>query len=74
MTTKTFKPGNTYSCKSVCDQGCIFSITIASRTAATVTTDKGKVLRIAKNETAWRNAETVFPFGRYSMAPAISAL
>ncbi len=75
MTTeiKTFKTGKTYSTRSICDHECIFSVTIAKRTKATVTTTDGKRFGIAKNETKWNNAETIFPHGRYSMAPAIRA-
>ena len=70
---KQFIPGQTYSTRSICDYNCIFEITVASRTACTIKTTEGKTLRIAKWETAYSKAETVFPMGRYSMAPAISA-
>lgn len=68
-----FEVGNTYTTRSICDQKCIFSVTIAKRTKATVTTTEGKTFRIAKKESEWSGAETIFPTGRYSMAPAISA-
>jgi hypothetical protein len=70
---KTFEIGKTYSTKSICDNECIFSVTIASRTKSQVITTDGKRLGIAKKETQWNNAETIFPNGRYSMAPAIKA-
>ena len=70
---KTFEIGKTYSTRSICDHNCIFSVTIAARTKATITTTEGKKFRIVKKETEWRNAETIFPTGRYSMAPSISA-
>ncbi len=63
----------TYSTRSVGDYNCIFSVTIASRTKSTITTTDGKKFGIAKKETEWNNAETIFPMGRYSMAPAIKA-
>lgn len=68
-----FEVGKTYSTRSVCDRNCIFSVTIASRTKSTVTTTDGKRFGIAKRETLWNEAETIFPTGRYSMAPAIKA-
>jgi hypothetical protein len=69
----TFEIGKTYTARSICDNDCIFSVTIASRTKSTVTTTDGKKFGIAKKETTWNNAETIFPLGRYSMAPAIRA-
>jgi hypothetical protein len=69
----TFQIGKTYSTRSIGDNDCVFSVTIASRTKATVTTTDGKKLGIARNETKWNDAETIFPLGRYSMAPAIQA-
>jgi hypothetical protein len=69
----TFEIGKTYSTRSICDNDCVFSVTIASRTKATVTTTGGKTFRVAKKETEWNQAETIFPMGRYSMAPAIKA-
>ena len=72
-TTKQFQVGETYSTRSICDYNCIFEITIASRTKCTIKTTDGKTLRIAKWETDYSKAETVFPTGRYSMAPAINA-
>ena len=58
---KTFEVGKTYSTRSVCDSDCVFSVTIASRTKSTVTTTDGKKFGIAKKETAWNEAETIFP-------------
>lgn len=74
MTTlKQFEIGKTYSCRSVCDYDCIFTYDIASRTDKTIRTKCGKTLRINPQLTAMNNAETVFPEGRYSMAPVLSA-
>lgn len=66
---KVFKAGETYTVKSICDQDCIFSITVEKRTAKTVTTSNGKTLRIFILD----NIEKVKPLGSYSMAPTISA-
>lgn len=69
MKAAQFQVGKTYSTRSACDQNCIFSITIASRSAKTVKTSSGKVLRIAEYD----GAEFVRPLGSYSMAPIIRA-
>lgn len=68
--TPRFEVGKTYSTRSICDRNCIFSITVAKRTAKTITTDEGKILRIS---TAYNGIEAVAPFGRYSMSPTIFA-
>lgn len=68
---KTFEVGQTYQTRSIGDHGCIFGVTIASRTAKTIKTTDGKTLRIA----VWHDgsAEYVKPEGSYSMAPMIKA-
>lgn len=64
-----FKVGSTYTTRSACDHECIFSLTVASRTAKTIKTTEGKTLRIAEYD----GAEFVKPYGSYSMAPIIRA-
>jgi hypothetical protein len=44
-------------------------VTVAKRTAKTITTDAGKVLRVAEYD----GAEYVKPWGSYSMAPIVWA-
>jgi len=66
-----FEPGKTYYTRSTCDHNCIYSVTIASRTAKTVTTDKGKKYRPGISRDG--KAEILYPHGRYSMAACISA-
>lgn len=74
---KTFEIGNKYSMKSVCDQNCVWTYKVIGRTSASVTLEdeKGnkKTCRINKKYSEYRNAETVFPEGRYSMCPILSA-
>lgn len=65
----TFLSGKTYNTRSIADADCIFSITIAKRTAKTITTTDGKTLRIGVRD----DAEFVKPLGSYSMAPTIRA-
>ena len=67
--TTTFQAGRTYSTRSICDHNCIFSITVAKRTAKTIVTTEGKTLRIA----LWNGVESVKPHGNYSMAAIIRA-
>lgn len=73
---KTFEIGKTYSMSSVCDHNCVWTYTVVKRTAQTVTLDDGKetkVCRINKQSSEYRDAETVYPLGRYSMCPSLSA-
>jgi hypothetical protein len=64
-----FQTGKTYSTRSICDNNCVFSITVANRTAKTIKTTSGKTLRIG----LYDGAEFVKPTGSYSMAPIIRA-
>lgn len=68
-----FEVGKNYACRSACDQNCVWEYTIAKRTKCTITTTEGETFRINKRSTAYNNAETVYPKGRYSMAPSITA-
>lgn len=73
---KTFEVGKTYSCKSACDQNCIWSYIVTARTAKTVTlSDGNKTIkcRIIAKLSEYRDAESVYPLGQYSMAPILSA-
>jgi hypothetical protein len=64
-----FEVGKTYSTRSIGDHNCIIRVTIAKRTAKTVTTTDGKTFR----PTVYNNAESIMPWGRYSMAPSVDA-
>lgn len=73
---KKFEVGKTYSMRSVCDHNCVWQYVVMSRTPATVTLYNGNIFikcRINKEYSEYRNAETVFPLGRYSMQPILSA-
>ena len=73
---KKFEIGQTYSMRSACMHDCVWTYTITARTAQTVTLTDGKEVkrcRINKQVSEWRNAETVYPLGQYSMAPSLSA-
>lgn len=74
---KKFEIGKTYNMRSACDSACVWSYKVTKRTAQTVTLEdeNGKTMtcRINNQISAWNNAETVHPLGRYSMAPALRA-
>ena len=73
---KKFEIGKTYSMSSACDHNCVWTYIVTARTAQTITMSDGKKeqkCRILKACSEYRGAETVFPLGRYSMAPTLSA-
>lgn len=67
--TTCFEAGKTYTTRSICDHDCIIKVTIAKRTAKTVTDDKGKTFRCG----IYEGAEFIKPWGSYSMAPIVTA-
>ena len=71
-----FEIGKQYSMRSICNHEAIWTYTVTARTAQTITVTDGKEtlkLRIIKKLSEYRNAETVYPLGQYSMAPMLSA-
>lgn len=73
---KRFEVGKTYQTRSICNNDCIISITVTARTDKTITViehGETKRLRINEKSTEYHKAETVYPWGHYSMAPQISA-
>jgi hypothetical protein len=64
-----FQPNTTYSTRSICDYDTIISVCIAKRTEKTVTDTDGKRYGIK----VWDDVEQIMPWGRFSMAPTISA-
>lgn len=73
---KTFEIGKKYLVRSVCDHNCVWTFEVIDRTAATVKLSDGKQVktcRINKAYSEYINAETVFPLGKYSMCPVLSA-
>jgi hypothetical protein len=73
---KTFEIGKAYSMRSACDHECVWTYKVIARTASTLTITDGKetkTCRINKKYSEYRNAETIFPLGKYSMAPTLSA-
>lgn len=74
---KKFEIGKTYTMNSVCNHEAVWYFTVKARTAQTITftSDGNETIRcrISKKFSEYRNAETVFPLGQYSMAPILSA-
>ena len=71
-----FEIGKTYKMRSACDHNCVWTYTVIARTAQTVTFTDGKETikcKINKQLSEYDGAETVFPLGRYSMAPTMRA-
>lgn len=72
-----FEVGKRYSVRSACDHNCVWTFRIIKRTAQTVTIESRregvKTCRINKQSSEFRGAESIYPFGRYSMAPILSA-
>jgi len=67
-----FETGKTYSTRSICDNDCIISVNIEKRTAKTITTTvhgELRTFRIAECD----GAESIKPWGTYSMCPMITA-
>jgi hypothetical protein len=73
---RTFETGKTYTHGWAGDAELFTSWTVVKRTTATITITDGretKTCRIIKGLSEIRNAESVFPFGQYSMCPILSA-
>lgn len=73
---KRFEIGKTYSMHFVTDHDLVVNYTVTARTEKTITITDGKkeqTCRINKAVTDIRNTESVYPLGRYSMAPILSA-
>lgn len=77
---KKFEIGKTYICTSICDHNCKWDFTVTARTEQTITVEietyqskKTKTFRICKGLSEMTGAESIYPLGRYSMAPVIHA-
>lgn len=64
-----FEIGATYVGRFITDADSRIELTVAKRTEKSIVTAGGKTLRIKESG----GVEYVFPMGRYSMAPTISA-
>lgn len=75
---RQFEIGKKYAMRSVCDYDCIWSYEVINRTASTIQvrdldTNKVSTLRISKKVSEYFGEETVYPLGKYSMCPILTA-
>lgn len=72
----TFKVGETYATRSICDNDCIYSATVVRRTAKTVTfREDGReyTRRINEGLSEFCGCEALYPHGQFSMCPTFRA-
>lgn len=65
-----FEVNNTYFTRLITDADQTVEVTIASRTAKTITDTNGNRFRVFKN---YEGNEAFRPWGNYSMCPTITA-
>ena len=73
---KKFEIGKEYSMKSICDHNCVWTFKVINRTATTVKITDGKetkTCRINAKVSEYSGTESIYPLGRYSMAPILRA-
>lgn len=73
---RKFEIGKNYTHGWIGDAELFTTWTVTKRTAQTITITDGrktKTCRIIKGLSEMRNAESVYPFGQYSMCPILSA-
>ena len=69
-----FVVGETYSCRSACDHGTIYSWTVIRRTAKSIwLSEEGDETKRVKIQESESGEEFALPAGRYSMCPVIRA-
>jgi hypothetical protein len=71
VSAQRFEVGQTYSTRSIGDHNCIIRVTIARRTAKTVTTTEGKTFRVSPYY--YGGHESIRPWGNFSMCPFLTA-
>lgn len=73
---KKFEVGKEYSMRSACDHNCVWTYTVIGRTDKTVKITDGKETKTCKinaKVSEWAGTESIYPLGRYSMAPVLRA-
>lgn len=68
-----FVEGKTYKTRSIVDSDHWVTLEVVSRTAKTIKAKVGNKLKTLRISPGWDGAETVKPWGSYSMCPVISA-
>ena len=70
---KTFKTGKRYGTASACDHNCIFKFTVTRRTDKSVWITGESVHNERRKIEVYNDEETIYPLGKYSMAPVLGA-
>jgi len=73
---RTFEVGKEYTHGWIGDSALFTTWKVLKRTAQTITITDGretKTCKIIKQVSEYRNAESVYPEGKYSMCPILSA-
>ena len=73
---RTFEVGKEYTHGWIGDSSLFTTWKVLKRTTQTITITDGretKTCKIIKQVSEWRNAESVYPEGKYSMCPILSA-
>lgn len=73
---KTFEVGKTYTHGWIGDSNLFTTWKVIARTATTITIqnkDEVRKCRIIKDLTEWNKAESIRPYGNYSMCPCLTA-
>jgi hypothetical protein len=68
-----FEIGKTYSTRSIGDHNCIISIKVVRRTEKTLYVEGDELTKKSLRIFMFDKIERVTPWGRFSMAPIISA-
>jgi hypothetical protein len=69
-----FEVGKSYATPSICDHAMMVSIEVESRTKCFITSSEGKKFKVSICPTGSNEgAEMVWPWGKYSMCPIITA-
>lgn len=71
-----FEINKTYKTNSVCDSECIFKFKVLKRTEKSVwiiDAKESNPITIRKKIDIFDNTESIFPLGKYSMAPILRA-
>ncbi len=70
---KQFTVGKEYNCSSVCDHNCWWYFTITKRTDKSVWIKDNENQIVRKKIDVYMDEETIYPLGKYSMAPILGA-
>ena len=69
---KTFEAVKTYKTRSICDNNCIISVNVISRTAKTIKAETNFGVKSFR-PFVYGGVEHIKPWGTYSMCPVLSS-